>query len=203
MTREEGMRTPTPLPSIRALPEDVGVQGAVSGQGAGSQRQAGPQGVQHGLPPAVQELPGHGGVREVSGGRGVATEEGRSPQGGRQGDCGWTPGKGAKGEPRRGEGGGSTARKGGACAGGAQSREHVGGRETRVGGIRNRRKQDVGRIHLWIQLAEGRARPAEQTQLQARQQRQGQEAVRDLNPGREVSLGPESSEQALLLRHRP
>lgn len=35
-------------------------------------------------------------------------------------------------------------------------------------------------IHLWIQLAEGRARPAEQTQLQARQQSQGQKPVRDL-----------------------
>lgn len=39
------------------------------------------------------------------------------------------------------------------------------------------------RIHLRIQLAEGRARPAEQTQLQARQQRQGQEPVGDLKRG--------------------
>lgn len=44
-------------------------------------------------------------------------------------------------------------------------------------------KRDTARIHLWIQLAEGRARPAEQTQLQARQQRQGQKPVRDLKRG--------------------
>lgn len=39
---------------------------------------------------------------------------------------------------------------------------------------------DTARIHLRVQLAEGRARPAEQTQLQARQQRQGQQPVRHL-----------------------
>lgn len=44
-------------------------------------------------------------------------------------------------------------------------------------------KQDTARIHLWVQLAERRARPAEQTQLQARQQSQGQKPVRDLKRG--------------------
>jgi hypothetical protein len=38
-------------------------------------------------------------------------------------------------------------------------------------------------IHLCVQLAQGRAWPAKQTQLQARQQRQGQEPVRDLRQG--------------------
>lgn len=42
---------------------------------------------------------------------------------------------------------------------------------------------DMAQTDLWIQLAEGRARPAEQTQLQARQQRQGQKPVRDLKRG--------------------
>lgn len=55
MAREEGMRTPTHS-SVRALPEDVRVQVEASGQGSGSQWQAGPQRVQHWLPPALQKL---------------------------------------------------------------------------------------------------------------------------------------------------
>lgn len=48
---------PTPLPA-RALPEDVLVQGHAVGQPSGTQRQAGPQRIQHGLPPALQKLQG-------------------------------------------------------------------------------------------------------------------------------------------------
>lgn len=41
-------------------------------------------------------------------------------------------------------------------------------------------RRDATRTHLRVQLAERGARPAEQTQLQARQQHQGEEPVRDL-----------------------
>lgn len=65
---------------------------------------------------------------------------------------------------------------GAGCLPGRVKRE---GRGSRADGV-IKGKQDTARIHLWIQLAEGRARPAEQTQLQARQQSQGQKPVRDL-----------------------
>lgn len=203
------MRTPTPPPPLRALPEDVGVQGEASRQSSGSQRQAGPQRVQRRLPPAVQKLRGprggQGSVRGPRRGHGGAGwgSQGRKARGSRMG-------RGAT----RGEDGGNTARKGrglrggGAakgralrgrgCQGAAPSRSTGGKGAGRGAGRRRWRrvegviggKPDVARIHLWIQLAEGRARPAEQTQLQARQQRQGQKAVRDLKRGRGVS-GPE------------
>lgn len=82
---------------------------------------------------------------------------------------------------------GALSRWGGAHGrGGAGPRRVQGGQSPAEPGARVQgvtRKRDTARIHLWIQLAEGRARPAEQTQLQARQQRQGQKPVRDLKRG--------------------
>lgn len=129
MTREEGMRTPTHLPSLRALPEDVRVQGEASGQGSGPQRQAGPQRVQRRLPPAVQKLRGRGEVGEVSGARGGARRR-RAEEAGRATRA---EGKGVEdGAPPR-EDGGRTARKGRGLRGGgaAKGRHRVGalGRE--------------------------------------------------------------------------
>lgn len=82
-----------------------------------------------------------------------------------------------EGSPRGGAGGGRGSwRAGPGSLPGRVKRE---GRGSRADGV-IKGKQDTARIHLWIQLAEGRARPAEQTQLQARQQSQGQKPVRDL-----------------------
>ena len=50
----------------RALPEDVRVQREGRGQRSGSQRQAAPQRLQQGLPPALQKL--QGGVISERGG---------------------------------------------------------------------------------------------------------------------------------------
>lgn len=196
MARGEGMRTPPAHSPVPALPEDVRVQGEAPGQRSGSQRQAGPQRVQQRLPPALQKLQGAWsarkagwvrsgrrlGCREQGEGTLEETRPGRVGEEGKESPAGvkviGTQPKGAG--STRGAGTGAWPRAGPA----SRARSPGQGAETRRGSPAEGEigeKRDVARIHLCIQLAEGRARPAEQTQLQARKERQGQKPVRNLS----------------------
>lgn len=95
-------RTPNPFP-CRALPEDVRVQWEARGQRSGSQRQAAPQRLQQGLPPALQKLQG-----------GVISERGEAQGRGQGGTKGRQFGQGAGEETTKAEGtaGGKRGRPG-------------------------------------------------------------------------------------------